>query len=300
MSEIEVKKISGVADGPVRFPVYSSAPTGSEFGQIYFDSTDKKFKYYSGNQWTPIAGNTTQPGLGHYYPDDFTALLIQSDHENDSTVFYDASVHNLDIESYTGDVKHKTAVKKIGSSSIYFDGTSDDFLPIVEQGAGSQRLRLGAAPYWTIDFWIYYADSSHIVTNERVMELYDLNGGTFQQQWGLSVNNPSDGDEITFVSHMNGTKTAEYRMPVGWSAGSWFHIAFCRNKDTILGFVNGVKKTINVQTAITKSTKLTKTDFADAFHIGRGYYSDRNLNAYLDEIRISVGIARWTDTFTVY
>ena len=296
MSEIEVNKISGVSEGAVRFPVYSSAPTGSEFGQIYFDSTDKKFKYYSGNQWTPITGNTTQPGLGHYYPDHFTKLLVQSDHPNNSTTFYDASQHNNMVYP-SGSLKHVTSQKKIGDSSIYFDGTSDDYLDISNHDQCPQALRLQACPYWTIDFWIYFDTLPS--DNKRVMEHYD-HAGVFQNQWGMGLSSVGSNDGIGFVSHRSGTRTANYSMTVGWAVDTWFHIAFSRNKDTIIGFVNGVEKTLTASTAIAADTRLT-VNFTQNFFLGRGKYSDRNLHhAYLDEVRISIGVVRWTSDFTVY
>jgi hypothetical protein len=76
-------------------------------------------------------------------------------------------------------------------------------------------------------------------------------------------------------------------------ANTWTHVAVSRNGNTFRLFVNGVLD------ATATSTNSQTTNAGDIFYVGRsGYDSGRIVTGYLDDVRITKGIARYTSNFT--
>jgi hypothetical protein len=76
-------------------------------------------------------------------------------------------------------------------------------------------------------------------------------------------------------------------------ANTWTHVAVSRSGTTFRLFVNGV-----VDATATSSSSQT-LNAADIFYVGRsGYDSGRIVTGYLDDVRITKGIARYTSNFT--
>jgi hypothetical protein len=74
----------------------------------------------------------------------------------------------------------------------------------------------------------------------------------------------------------------------------WHHFAAVRSGGTLIAFVDGV---VQASAAISGSVN----DSANRFAIGRpGEFTSTNLDweGFIDEFRLSVGIARWTANFT--
>jgi hypothetical protein len=75
----------------------------------------------------------------------------------------------------------------------------------------------------------------------------------------------------------------------GMSAGAWSHVALCRAAGTTRLFVDG----------IVKATNTTWTSSVPVSNIGRSAIFNSNfLNGYVDDLRITKGIARYTANFT--
>ena len=87
----------------------------------------------------------------------------------------------------------------------------------------------------------------------------------------------------------------------GWtpSTNTWYHIAFVRDGTASFAnwkiFIDGVLQTNSYTTG---SPDVSFPDFASALYIGQNGNNDAYINGYLDEFRISKGIARWTSNFT--
>ncbi|MEH0022219.1 MAG: LamG-like jellyroll fold domain-containing protein [Desulfobacter sp.] len=211
-------------------------------------------------------------------PDDYTGLLIHSNTSDGSQAFSDSSNSSHTITA-NGDVRHSETQKVFGSSSIYFDGTSDYL-----QLADHQDWRFDDGDF-TIDFW--YNPSRYHNTFEGIfrfgdnMDLYlnrcrtGLRGGMF---------------EIKINGNIN---TTSYRPD---HLGIWKHIAVVRSQDEIMLFVNG-QLTDTFQLASGEKI-LPPSGNPVNLYIGMDENGHYPFLGHLDEIRISKGIARWTADFT--
>ena len=79
------------------------------------------------------------------------------------------------------------------------------------------------------------------------------------------------------------------------SINTWYHIAVTRSGNTFKSFINGVvEKTFTVSGTIYSDTTIP-------YNIGRSGYSSGGYfyyNGYMDDLRITKGVARYTTTFT--
>jgi len=78
-----------------------------------------------------------------------------------------------------------------------------------------------------------------------------------------------------------------------WTTNTWYHVAVVRNGSNIKLYRDGVELTIssNIDSVPTISSAL----YIGSYGI---FASDRSFDGYIDELRISKGIARWTSNFT--
>ena len=79
------------------------------------------------------------------------------------------------------------------------------------------------------------------------------------------------------------------------STGVWYHIAVVRNGINFYIFVNGVSQSLTVNTPI-GTNDVGNVD--STLYVGGLAPSSFYFNAWIDELRISKGIARWTTNFT--
>ena len=117
------------------------------------------------------------------------------------------------------------------------------------------------------------------------------NGTQGQHHWDLGLK-LSSGTVRNVINNPN--ETANNAPTLQINDGSWHHIAFMRNDEDIVSFTDGTDKATSA--------------------IGDGYVQDRDsynimiggvthythFIGYLDEFRITKGIARWTSNFEVY
>jgi hypothetical protein len=139
---------------------------------------------------------------------------------------------------------------------------------------------------FTIDFWAAFASTTQI---GGVITTGD--GGTFMP-WQFTVNNAN----MFFYASSNGTSWDVVNgagMATGFGAGTWYHFAVTRQGNIIRTFINGSL----LQTLTSASTGLPLMNMTKPLTVG-GSPGSNYLNGYIDEFRISKGIARWTANFT--
>jgi hypothetical protein len=213
--------------------------------------------------------------------DAFTKLLLHFDGADGSTVFADAAAGGAG-HSFTanGNAQIDTAQSKFGGASAFFDGTGDWI-----STSDHADFALGAGDF-TVDFWLRLnntgdnrlvcgqVDASNTITN-RSIYFHRLAANTirFGTATGSTANN------------VTGTTTL--------SAGVWYHVAGVRIGGTLKLFVNGVQEggDVAISGAINNSTA--------PFSIGRlGEVDAQYFHGWIDEFRLSAGIARWSANFT--
>jgi len=220
--------------------------------------------------------------------DENTVLLIHSDTTEGSTDFTDDSDSAHDIIRY-GDVdspSHSTATSTFGATSMYFDGTGD-YLKLDP----SEDWDFGTGDF-TIDFWaMRTADVSDVF---GLISNFEYQNPVNNRAWTILIN--SSEKIVSYVSY-DGTDPGSVNLvdPDPLSINTWHHIAFVYDStnNKLLLFVNGMKK---VETSYSQGVY----DNTQGVVIGRMQPNSegRYFQGYLDEIRISKGIARWTSDFT--
>jgi hypothetical protein len=178
----------------------------------------------------------------------------------------------------TNSVTLSSTQRKLNCRSLYFNKNSNQYLSL----ANSDDWNFGNGNF-TIDFWMYnltntdfqgiitkYKDSNNRWTiqfrhTDGIMDIYAISGGVT-----LFNTYPSFGANLQNM---------------------WNHWAFIRNGNNLYIALNGILNSpIDV-------TGVTMPNIAENINLGRLLDGTNYLNAYMDEIRISKGIARWTKNF---
>jgi len=222
----------------------------------------------SSNPWTVSGDNI-------YYvadvsmispPDSYTKLLIQADGYGKS--FVDSSQYNKTITAH-GNTIQTSAQYKFGGKSAYFDGTGD-YLSLND----SDDWNFGTENF-TIDWWQkggVLIGKAPVVNNRWVIYTgYSSGMG--------SVNFYDDSSLVLNISS-----------PIV-DIGEWHHFAVVRYGTTIRVYADGISGTpqtsINAMASPSAALKIMTHEMDAQYRSG-----------YIDELRISKGIARWTSNFT--
>ena len=195
--------------------------------------------------------------------DEYTVLMLHMDGDQSD------SQH---LVTTNGNPQLSTAISKF-NGSIYFDGNGD-YISIPD----SDDWFLGNV--YTIDFWVYRVGeptySYWLVCDQ------DTNNKWGFGYWGTSgiyLGRKASGIWTEYTSG-NGT----------FSAGEWHHVAFVGDGTNTKIYVDG----INTQSR----PVMYLADLTSPLLIGQGFESTNSMIGYIDELRISKGIARWTSNFT--
>lgn len=207
--------------------------------------------------------------------DIYTKSLLHMDGANASTTFTDESGKTW---TASGNAKISTAQSKFGGAAGLFDGNAD-----VITTPDSTDFDFGAGNF-TIDFWAYFISGGQyeLVTKRA--------GWTNFAPFDVALDN-------TGVNALSSANGSSWGVLLQWThgglvtTGNWHHFAFVRNGNVWSLYFNGVSKA----SATVSQTVMTNTTTVSCGATSSG---DRSLNGYLDEVRISKGIARWTSDFT--
>jgi len=208
--------------------------------------------------------------------DSYTKVLLHFDGDDASTTFTDESGKTWTATGAGAELD--TADYEFGDSSFTRPTTSgryistpthDDF----EFGSGN----------FTIDFW--YKDG-HLNGSS------DLLGHPFDTGWTSSVwMQLQSGNPACFLSKTGSGWDLNFTSTENITTG-WNHIALVRNGTTVTVYVNGVSGGGGTLVGALAKPALDFKIGARAGNEGQTYTS------WMDEFRISKGIARWTSNFT--
>lgn len=176
-----------------------------------------------------------------------------------------------------------TAQSKFGSSSLYLTGGQHLTTP------ATTELNFGNEDF-TIDWWEYRGNDdlscSVFASNTKGAYQPFLIGANLGGT-SIGVYMSSNGLEWDITGNPSTGGTSRTMGPMIRNA--WTHYAVCRKGSTFYLFQNG-----KLNTTFTSTLALP-----NAINPGIGRYNyDCYFNGYLDEFRISKGIARWTSDFT--
>ena len=211
--------------------------------------------------------------------DRFTVLMLHCNGADASPTFIDSSKNNYAITT-AGNAQIDTAQSKFGGGSGLFDGTGD-YITI----ADSEDWNFGSADF-TFDWWVRFNSNTgtgmaffqqRVDDNNRILSLID-----------------HDNNLLYFYIFNAAVTVASMSRTWNPSAATWYHVAILRNSNAVKMFVDGL------QLGADETVTGTSPNLAAVVSIGaRSSTSDLYLDGWLDEFRISKGIARWTANFAV-
>ena len=181
-------------------------------------------------------------------------------------IFDNTGKNNLET---VGNAQIDTTIVKYGTGSMEFDGTGDKLFI-----AKSDALSFGTGDF-TVEYWFY------------------LNAGGTQRFVTGSAATASD----TFQMYLFSTNEVSLLIAGAVSnpsttinTGTWYHRACTRENGVIRQFINGVQVGTNWTRAVSiDNVRVT---------IGDGIQYAGPVNGYIDDLRITKGVARYTTTFT--
>ena len=203
---------------------------------------------------------------------DKVELLLPFDGANTATSTTDESDSSHTV-SFNGNAKISTTQKKFGVSSCYFDGTGD-YLAI----SSSSDFAFGAGDF-TIEFWVRRAS-----TGSYPYLLDFRSGGTDAVVATLYLDHT---DSYKPQYYVNGA--ARIDSSVGLSVDTWYHIAIVRSSGTTTMYVDG---------SSAGSFSDSFTYIAAPLRVGDYSSGGYGFPGYVDDLRITKGLARYTSSFT--
>jgi len=207
------------------------------------------------------------------------SLLLHGDGANGSTTIVDNSPTPKTVTAF-GDAQISTAIADpFGNSTgvLAFDGNGD-YLSV----PASAAFDLGTVDF-TIEMWVY--PLAVIAARGLVSKGFVNSVGS--ALWTIEW---MSGATIGFFA--NASASFNLQSTTVFSLNTWYHVAVCRSSGTTRLFVNGSSES-------SSSTPFNVTS-GGALYVGTGWYApaSRSTNSYIDDLRITKGVARYTSNFT--
>lgn len=216
-------------------------------------------------------------------PDSYTKLLLHTDASSGSTTFTDSLGHKVSMH---GQSDIEVMQDEFGGASVLFDGSSS-YLSIPD----SSDWAFGQEDF-TIDFWVRFSSAN--------LDQYVCFASQFQDEitdhWEIKKHGINDGHLLSFNCKIGGSQQGCFETIGPWVPlpDNWYHIAFVRCGSQAYVFINGKSQQLRIYHPLGDIS-----DIAGDLNIGRQANGHYYLNGYLDNFKISKGIARWTADFAL-
>lgn len=176
-----------------------------------------------------------------------------------------------------GNAVVSTTQSKWGGASIYIPTTgATDYCLVPYKNANFPDVYAGGGNF-TVEAWVYvtaYATNQNTICGTR------LNGAA---GWEFRINSTG-----TVSFYYTGGTVAVTTSTV--SLNTWTHVAAVKNNGTTTVYINGVSGGSAAQATATATT--------NAMYIGSGVGANSGFSGYIDDLRITQGVARYTGNFT--
>ena len=216
------------------------------------------------------------------------AALLPFDGTNGATSTTDSSNSNHTV-TFGGDAEISTAQSKFGGSSLSLDGNGDYVdLP--------QSTNQFVSDDFTIEFWFRINSGAGSETVGLFGSYYTVGGGKgiimashpsypsvyFQWMYGSG-----SGTDWAYLNKTQGTRTS-------LSNNTWYHVAVTRSGNTWRLFLNGTQ-----EDSVTQSDQMTDAGSTTRIgNYGPSATATDGLDGYIEDLRITKGLARYTSNFT--
>lgn len=207
------------------------------------------------------------------------SLLCHFNGPDGSTTFVDNSPSPKTLTAF-GNAQIDTAQSVFGGASGLFDGAGD-YVGVPDSSA----FTFGTGDF-TVEAWVRL---NALAGAEGAYIIGQING-VFTQSTGsffLALNDASRpaGLMATGASLVVATGTTVL------NTGQWYHLAYTRSGSTFRIFVDGIEEGSQTSAA-------AMNDSGEAISIGRpGAYDGAYFNGWIDDLRVTKGVARYTADF---
>ena len=202
------------------------------------------------------------------------SILLHFDGSNGSTTFTDSSNNAFSVTA-VGNAQISTAASKFGGASLALDGNGD-YLNLPSSAA----FAMGTGDF-TVECWLYTSYSAAAQMFVDTVQPGTSGGATSRLYIAVGT------DQTIFVGPFPGFLQTTGKITLS----SWNHVAVVRSGSTRTVYINGVSAGSGTFTDNLSSAYLT---------IGRDAASGGTIiwNGYIDDFRITKGVARYTANFT--
>ena len=211
------------------------------------------------------------------------SILLHGDGADGSTTFTDSGPDSRTVTA-VGNAKVSTTQSKYGGASLYFDGSGDK-----ATASASADFVFGTGDF-TLEGWVYITGGQSYARMIHFGPFWGSNDA-----FGINALDAEAPGKITFVSYKLGTS----RLCISTttvSANTWYHVAVTRSSGVFRLFLDGVLEATNssyVGVSIEESSTNT-------FAVGSATTTSggEDFSGYIDDVRVTKGVARYTATFT--
>jgi hypothetical protein len=221
-----------------------------------------------------------------YKDPDFASisLLLHGNGTNGSTTIPDNSPTPKTVTA-VGNAQISTAQSKFGGASLLFDGTGD-YLTVPDNA----DFEFGSGNF-TAEAWVYPVASPD---QPIIMGQWDGVGGGTGLSWVLILSNNASRN-LRFILSTDGSGAVTNSISSSpLTLNAWSHVALVRSGDVFTAYLNGtsaVSYTISAGASLFNATNVIT--------VGASSTASQPFNGYIDDLRITKGLARYTSNFSV-
>ncbi len=208
--------------------------------------------------------------------DTFTKLLLHLDNNNTDSSSPPKTMTSVNMS-------YSSSVKVFGTHAAFYSGSSAS----ISSASGSADFNFGTNDF-TVDFWMNSTQSTGVFS-------YFSPVGTSQSVTGhWRVGTVYNTVQNIGFSYHNGAIIRDITTGVSANDGAWHHIEVSRSAGVFYIFIDG-----NLVTTNSSFTSENVGSGTPTFVTGRDSVHSSDYTGYLDEVRVSKGVARHTANFTV-
>ena len=235
---------------------------------------------------TKVRYNQIKTGLpvgGDVNYDD-VSLLLNMEGSNGSTTFIDSSNANRTV-SVNGSAAISTDQFKFNGSSAEFTGADGDYLNITS----SSDFVLNSSDF-TVETWAYIETETN--PYGRFIMNWDNNWGS--NKWGIhSDHDVGAPTKFSVYAHNAAGDNPFLKSSSSISFNTWYHVAFTRSGNTFRLFIDGTEEDSAVYTGSLDNNA------SAPIYIGGNDDNVSAIDGYIDNVRITNNVARYTSNFSV-
>ena len=224
------------------------------------------------------SGTTALTALSSVAPEySQVSLLLHMEGGEGGGVFLDASANPKAVTARNG-VTTTTATSKVGSASMNTQGTyrwlTIPHSPELDLSSGDFTIEMWVKPATANSYRVLYNKANSTGYYASLMTLDNTNRLAFRAYDGTN----------SLVVNLTGTTVL--------AVNTWHHVAVTRSGSTFTAWVNGQPE------ATTSSAATLRSNASDPVTIGAHSDGSYGLDGWIDEVRVSKGVARYGSAFT--